>query len=122
MSFKKSLPILSLFTSLSTLICCALPALFVSLGMGASLVSLLGAVPQLVWFSEHKELVFGVAGGMLLLTGILRWKSKNLSCPTDPELAAQCRAARSWSGWGFALSIGLYALGAFFAFIAPLLM
>ena len=35
------LPTLSLLTSLSTLVCCALPVFLVMLGMGATLVSLI---------------------------------------------------------------------------------
>ena len=45
----------SLFASSSTLVCCALPALLVAVGAGAALSSLVSAVPQLVWLSEHKE-------------------------------------------------------------------
>jgi len=54
--------IVSLFTSGSTLICCALPATLVAIGSAATLVSLVSNFPQLVWISEHKALVFGLAG------------------------------------------------------------
>lgn len=116
---KKTLPFLTLFTSLSTLICCALPALFVSLGAGATFVSVLGVFPQLIWFSEHKELVFGIAGACLLLAGIARWKGKTLVCPADPELAKSCGRAKSVSGIIYYFSLTLYLIGGFFAFIAP---
>lgn len=116
---KKSLPYLSLFTSVSTLICCALPALFVSLGAGATFVSVLGVFPQLIWFSEHKELVFGIAGVCLLVAGFARWKGGVQSCPTDPELARSCGRARAVSGVIYYLSLTLYLTGGFFAFIAP---
>jgi len=39
---------LTLFGSLGTLLCCALPALLVSLGAGAVMASLVTNVPQLV--------------------------------------------------------------------------
>jgi hypothetical protein len=52
---SKRLSALSLFTSFSTLICCALPALLVALGAGAVLSTLVSHVPQLVWVSEHKQ-------------------------------------------------------------------
>ena len=47
-------PTLSLFASAGTLVCCALPALFVTLGAGAALAGLVGEFPQLVWLSTYK--------------------------------------------------------------------
>ena len=61
----------SLLASGSTLICCALPALLVTLGAGATLSSLVAAFPALVWLSEHKGLVFGTAALLTLLGGQL---------------------------------------------------
>jgi hypothetical protein len=113
--------LLSLFTSGSTLICCALPALLVSIGAGAALSSLVTAAPQLVWFSEHKEAVFGFAGLMLLVSGALQWRARRLPCPLDPALAARCTSTRQTSLRLYWLSLAIYATGAFFAFVAPLL-
>lgn len=118
---KGSLSYLTLFTSLSTLICCALPALLVTLGLGATLASFLGNYPQLIWLSEHKSLVFSFAGAMLALTAFSRWKWRDLSCPTDPELAKACSQTRKISAWIFYGSISIYAIGAFFAFVAPVI-
>jgi hypothetical protein len=112
---------LSLFTSGSTLICCALPALLVSIGAGAALSSLVTALPQLVWFSEHKEAVFGFAGVMLLVSGLLQWRARSLPCPIDPDLAARCMSTRRASLRVYWFSLAIYGTGAFFAFIAPLL-
>ncbi len=113
--------LLSLFTSGSTLICCALPALLVSVGAGAALSSLITAAPQLIWFSEHKEAVFGFAGLMLLVSGALQWRARKLPCPLDPALAARCASTRRTSLRVYWLSVAIYATGAFFAFVAPLL-
>lgn len=118
---KRILPLVSLLCSLSTLVCCALPALFVSLGAGATLVSLLANVPQLIWFSEHKGLVFGVAGALLIANGLVRGRGGR-SCPTDPALAAACQQAQRVSGVLFYGSVVVYCLGAFFAFVAPLVV
>jgi len=113
--------ILSLLTSGSTLICCALPALLVSIGAGAALSSLVSAVPQLVWLSEHKAAVFGFAGAMLALAGALQWRARGLPCPFDPALAATCASARR-SAWRiYLLSLALYLVGCLFAFVLPLL-
>lgn len=116
---KSTLSFFTLFTSLSTLVCCALPALFVSLGFGATFVSVLGIFPQLIWFSEHKSVVFTFAGICLFVAGIMRWKSTTLACPADVNLAANCQETKIISSRLFYLSIALYLTGGFFAFIAP---
>src|SRR4051812_34901212 len=53
---------LSLFTSMSTLLCCALPSLFVLFGMGATVASVLSQARWLVAMSHHKHWVFLLAG------------------------------------------------------------
>ena len=117
---KKSLllPGLSLLTSMGTLVCCALPALLVTLGAGAALAGLVSTVPQLVWLSAHKPVVFAVAGIMLCLAGFWQWKNRHAPCPADPAQAAVCMRLRKagWWIWGFAVAV--YAVGFFFAFIA----
>ena len=55
----------ALLASSATLVCCVLPAVLVALGAGAALAGLVTAVPQLVWLSEHKALVFGGAAALL---------------------------------------------------------
>jgi len=112
---------LSLLTSGSTLICCALPALLVALGAGAALSSLVSAVPQLVWFSENKAAVFGCATLMLAASGVMQWRARRLPCPADPTLARACTRARKMSAWTYALSVLIFLVGGFFAFVAPLL-
>ena len=49
----------SLFTSLSTLMCCALPSLLVLFGLGTSVASMLSFMPWLVTLSRHKQWTFG---------------------------------------------------------------
>jgi hypothetical protein len=111
--------ILSLFTSGSTLICCALPATLVAIGSAATLTALVGNFPQLIWISEHKPLVFGLAGAMLAIAGYLQWQARNAPCPADPALAAVCTKTRKNALVIYWLSVGIFAVGAFFAFIAP---
>jgi mercuric ion transport protein len=55
----------SLFSSFSTLICCALPSLLVLLGMGTAVASLLSAAPWLVSLSRHKIWTFSIAGTLI---------------------------------------------------------
>lgn len=110
-------PTLSLFTSLGTLVCCALPALFVTLGAGAALAGLITAVPQLVWLSQHKVLVFAVSGGMIVISGILGWMNRNAPCPIDPVQAKACTRLRRISAFLYWFSVIVYAVGFFFAFL-----
>jgi hypothetical protein len=117
---KQLLPFTALFFSLSTLVCCALPALFVALGAGATFVSLLGSFPQLIWISENKGLVFSLAAALLALSTLHR-RLIPRECPTDPQLALQCTRARRISGVVSALSWLSLLIGCFFAFIAPFL-
>jgi hypothetical protein len=113
---------LSLFTSGSTLICCALPATLVAIGSAATLASLVAYFPQLVWISEHKPLVFGLAGTMLVIAGFFQWRARNAPCPADPALAAVCTRARKQAVVIYWISVAIFMVGVFFAFIAPLLI
>ena len=109
---------LTLFGSLGTLLCCALPALLVSIGAGAAMASLVTAVPQLVWISEHKLPLFVFAGIMLVIAGISAHQNRSAPCPIDPSQAKSCRRMRRWSAGVFVVSAILYAVGFYFAFVA----
>ena len=113
---------LSLFTSSGTLVCCALPALLVSLGAGAALAGLVATVPSLVVLSEYKEFVFGFCAVMLAISGYMQWQNRFAPCPIDPELAAACTRTRRVSSWIYAVSVAIFVTGAFFAFVLPVLM
>lgn len=110
---------LTLLASTGTLVCCVLPAVMVSLGAGAALAGLVTAVPQLIWLSSHKPLVFGVAFAMLALSGALLWHARRLPCPADPTLARACVHLRRWSVGLWGLAILATATGAVFAFVLP---
>jgi hypothetical protein len=119
-SFFSSL--LSLFASSSTLVCCALPALLVALGAGAALSGLVGVFPQIVWLSEHKVGLFAFAGLMLAASGALQWHNRNAPCPVDPDLRDACLRTRKVSVRVYWVSVAIYLVGGWFAFVAPLLM
>jgi hypothetical protein len=114
--------VLSLFASGGTLVCCALPALLVALGAGATLSSLISVFPQLVWLSEYKVEVFSFATMMLVLSGFMQWRVRSLPCPVDPVLAAVCTQTRKISFSVYVVSVLIYLIGGFFAFIAPKLI
>lgn len=109
----------TLLASGATLVCCVLPALLVALGAGATMVSLVTAVPQLVWLSERKGLVFGAAGVLLLVSGILIWRGRRLPCPVDPAAARACTRVRRGSATLFGVALVAYLVGAIFAFVLP---
>ncbi len=114
--------VLSLFTSTGTLLCCALPALLVSLGMGAVMAGLIETVPQIVWLGKHKVWVFGVAGVVLTAAGVMQWHARSLPCPIDPVKAKACARLRAFSWIMWWVSVTLFAVGAFFAFFAASLL
>ena len=118
---------LSLFCSLGTLLCCALPSLLVLLGMGATVASALSAVPWLVTLSHHKNWVFAIAG--LLIGGNFvyvyfvapKLQARRIGC--DPDDPRACRAASRLSRIVLWCSGAFYAIGFFSAYLlGPLLM
>jgi hypothetical protein len=115
-------PMLALFGSTATLICCALPALFVALGMGAAVAGLVSAVPQITWLSENKSLVFGGSAGLIAIAGWLQWQARNAPCPTEPAAARACQRLRTVSVVILAIAAVAWCVGAFFAFFAAQLL
>ena len=118
---------LSLFCSLGTLLCCALPSLLVLLGMGATVASALSAVPWLVTLSHHKNWVFLISGTLIagnvgyvyVLAPKLR--ADGGACPPDDprscEIASRASRVVLWA------SMLLYCIGVFSAYaLGPLLM
>jgi hypothetical protein len=122
-----ALSYISLFTSLSTLLCCALPSLFVLFGLGATVASVLSRAPWLVAMSHHKHWVFLIAG--LLIAGNFvyvyalapRLHAKHGAC--DPNDPAVCQAASRFSRVILWCSAALYLVGCFTAYLlGPILV
>jgi len=108
-----------LLSSAGTLVCCAIPAILVALGAGAALAGLVTAIPQLVWLSEHKPLVFGSALALLIASGGATWYSRSLPCPADPVAAQSCQRLRRLNLTLYCTALVSFALGLTFAFIIP---
>lgn len=114
---------LSLFGSLGTLLCCALPSVLVLLGLGATVASLLSAAPWLVTLSRHKVSVFTLSGLLIgvnvayvyVLTPRLRLHAA--SC--DSAAGQACDSAGMASRALLWISIVAYAGGFFTAFLLP---
>ena len=111
-------PALALFASASTLICCALPALLVTIGAGAAMAGLTSNVPGLIFLSAHKGWVFSIAGLMMAGAWYARWHTRNAPCPADPARAKACARLRAFGGATLWFASILLAVGAFFAFFA----
>jgi len=111
------LEFLTILSSFSTLLCCALPVALVSLGAGAALATVVTAVPQLVWLSEHKIQLFLLAGVMLALSGVSAYRNRNAPCPADPVQAKSCIRLRRWTARIFYVSAAMYVIGFLFAFV-----
>lgn len=82
---EKILSLLALFTSTGTLVCCALPALFVSLGMGAAVAALVSTAPWLVTLSRHKVWIFTgsgllIAASFFLVHAVPRFEKSPAVC------------------------------------------
>lgn len=111
-------PTLSLFASTSTLLCCALPALLVTIGAGAVMAGISSNIPGYIWLTEHKVQLFILSGSLLALAIFFRWRSRNAPCPVDPASAKACTRLRRVSGIILWASIIIYVVGGFFAFFA----
>jgi hypothetical protein len=111
----------ALLASSATLLRCVLPAVLVALGAGAALAGLVTAVPQLIWLSVHKPLVFGTATALLVASGVALWHGQRLPCPIEPEAALACRRLRRLSAVLYGVALASFALGVGFAFVLPAL-
>lgn len=112
----------ALLASAATLVCCVLPAALVAIGAGAALAGLVTAAPQLIWLSEHKVLVFALAGTLLAVSGVSLWMGRRAACPADPALARACQRLRRISVVLYAAALATFALGFAFAFALPRLL
>jgi mercuric ion transport protein len=111
--------IASLFTSFSTLLCCALPSLLVAIGMGAVLAGLASDFPLLVTMSKYKDWTFLAAG---LMIGFNFWlfygRKRNQACEIDENgKETACDTAARWSKVILWISAGTYLVGLFMAYL-----
>ena len=118
----KTTNFISLFASSSTLICCALPAIFVVLGAGASFASLITVFPFLITLSQYKLYITLFALIMLVLAGYINYKTFYMPCPTDPELGKLCMKTRKRSRYIYYLSLLLFIFATIFTYIIPRLI
>ena len=107
---------LTLFAASGTLICCAIPIVLVTLGLGATVAALSSSFPVLITISQHKVWVFSGSGALLLLSGWLMYRPGR-ACPADPELARVCARAQVWNRRIYWTSVIIWSAGFFAAYL-----
>lgn len=111
----------TLLLSTGTLVCCALPVLLVSLGLGAAVAGLVSNAPWLVTLSQHKTWLFTGTAALLAAGG---WfiRRPGRACPSNPVLARACAMADRWNRRLWWTAVTIWAIGAFTAYLwVPLL-
>jgi len=116
---EKTANFFSLFASSSTLVCCALPAIFVTIGAGASFASLVSTFPFLITLSQYKIYITFFALVMLLIAGYANYRNYNLPCPADPELGRLCMKTRKRSRVIYYVSAGIFMFATLFTYLVP---
>ena len=110
----------SLFSSFSTLICCALPSVLVLLGMGTTVASLLSAAPWVVSLSRHKAWTFSIAGVLIALSFVTTYLitphlRQGETCDADdPTTCGEVSKISRFILWGAAL---IWSCGFFVAYL-----
>lgn len=105
------------FASTGTLVCCALPIILVTFGMGATVAALTSSAPFLIILSQHKVWVFAGSATMLALSGWMMYRPGR-ACPVDPELGALCDRTQVWNRRIYWTSVILWGVGFIAAFLA----
>ncbi len=111
--------IFSLFASSSTLVCCALPSVFVALGAGASFASLITHIPFLITLSHYKVQITLFALVMIVMAGYINYKTYHMPCPADPELGRLCMQTRKRSRILYYISLAIFIFATMFTYLVP---
>jgi len=101
---------LVLFTSTTTLVCCALPIVLVTVGMGAVSAAIFSNLPFLGVMAANKVWLFLISGGLLMLASWALFRPGR-TCPADPVLAEKCNAANRWNKRLLIASVLIWSVG-----------
>lgn len=110
--------VLTLFASTGTLLCCALPAAIAALLGTTALFTVIDSIPFIVTLSDHKGYIFIVAGVLLAFNVYNLWYRVQI-CPITAKEA--CGDANKFSKVVTIISIVIVAVGAYTAYLMPLL-
>ena len=114
---ESPLTIINLFAASGTLICCALPIVLVSLGLGSTIIGITTAMPWMITLSTHKAWVFGGSAVLLTITGWILLRPGR-ACPSDPELARKCVTVNRWNRRIYWMSVAIWFTGFLAAYLA----
>ena len=101
---------LILFGSSTTLVCCALPIVLVTLGLGSVSAALFANLPFLTVLAQQKLWLF--SGSFVALAGggwALFHRAR--ACPLDPQLARECERSHFWNTRLWWLSVVIWVIG-----------
>ena len=108
--FNNNFGFFTLFITSGTLICCALPIILVSFGLGAVVASLNYNIPALLFLAEHKLWILAFSALLLIFLAWLIYRA-NQSCPRDKKLAKYCETTKKWNKRIFLLSLIIWIIG-----------
>jgi mercuric ion transport protein len=117
---KKLSLFLSLFTSVSTLFCCALPALFVALGAGALFAGVTAQFPMIFWLTKFKNEWFFASFLLLGASKYLSVKFRPSHCTADDPAA--CRETKAWGNVVWIGSVVIWVIGFSVAYVFPMFL
>lgn len=106
---------LVLLTSTTTLVCCVIPIVLVTLGFGAAVASLYGNLPFLTFLGLHKEWTFAITAAIMLAAAWALYRPGR-TCPADPELARACESADRWNRRMLVGAFSIWLTGLFAAY------
>ncbi len=109
------LPFFGLFTSLSTILCCALPIILVTLGMGAVFASLTANFPFVIWLAERSVYLFTITGILLALGGYFIFIYPQ-ECPADKKMAEICAKTKKFNKIVWWISVVILLISLFFKY------
>lgn len=114
---------LTLLVSMGTLLCCAVPALLVMLGLGAIVAGMVSSVPGIVSLSEYKAALFMLSITLLVVATVLMRRGRTTACATlEPQQAAACAEVTSLARAFLLVAWLLFIVGISSAYLAPLFL
>lgn len=108
---------LSLFGSVGTLLCCALPSLLVLFGLGATVASALSAAPWLVSLSRHKNWTFAIAGFLIAASLFYSRFAARLQAANCEVGDDSCSRAAKFNRIVLWISVAIYGIGFLVAYV-----
>jgi uncharacterized membrane protein len=108
--------IFTLFASAGTLLCCALPIVLVTLGLGTVVIVITGAFPWLFWFGGHKGWLFTISASLLVTTTRVLFR-RGRDCPLEPAQTRVCERLDRWNRRTYWVAVVLWVIGFFSAYL-----